>query len=385
MAGYGSGGYGRAPSKSKPATLTQLEERNKRLREENAAMVKKVEDFEDQQSRFNVTIAHLSGEAGSLGARAHRLEQQTEEQEWEFADMKAKMEVEIGTICEERDAWQRRVDGFAAAAEETNQELTELDELATRGVKERRQLQSECLSLQQECEDARVELQETRDLLRQSGSTVERMVRQKLDLEWELQDQTTKHKVLRTMLTHAGHELAHEADDASRQREMLVAASRIELDRERATAESYRVAAIANQREVTAMMTERVRLEREATAQRKEIERLEALRKEFEEEVLQEHYREGKTKEIRDRAAQHQKELAQQLQKLELQSHYGNNIVADSQEDQAKTLLSKAQKQAQDMLAAPFGRTDSPSGSEIPKRTKSFVDGVAMADDPRNW
>jgi len=315
-------------------------------------MQDKLGDFEEQHSKLNVCIAQLSGELGSLTGRAQRLEQNTKEKEWKFADMMQELDVELGTLCEERDAWQRRIKGFATAANETDEELADLDELASRGVQERRKLQSECLSLQQECEDARVELQETRDLLAKSGNTVEKMMRQKLDLEWELQEQTSKHKVLRTMLQHAGHELAHEADEAYRQRETLVAASRIEIDRERATAESFRAAAINNQREVTAMTNERVRLEREAAAHEKEMQRLEVLRRQFEEEALQENRREGSTKEVLDTCRKRHADLSEQLLKLEMECRDGVNLVADMHEEQTKHLLGKAQRQAQKVLAA---------------------------------
>lgn len=227
----------------------------------------------------------------------------------------------------------------------------ELDELATRGVQERRQLQSECLSLQQECEDARVELQETRDILRQTGGTVERMVRQRLDLEWELQDQTTKHKVLRTVLQAAGHELAHEADEAYRQRETLIAASKLEIEKERAHAESFRASAVSDQRELAAVENERHRLERESAVNTKELQRLEGIKRTFEEETLQEHHRQGVNSEVLDTARRRRDDLSEHLEKLRLLSQSNVSKVAEMQGERTKLLLGKAQRQAARVLA----------------------------------
>jgi len=354
MASYGGyGGYGRlAKAKPKPPTLAQLEERNNRLREENAALRNRVENFDNEDTRNKVSIAQLSGELGSLQMRAQRLEQKNAEEERAFAAFKEKLEVEISTLREERDAWRRRMKGFAEAAAETETELGELDELASQGVQERRQLQAECLSLQQECEDARVELQETRDILRQTGGTVERMVRQKLDLEWELQEQTTKHKVLRSMLEQAGHALTHEADEAHRQRETLAQASKSEIEKEQAHAESFRSQTISDQQELTAIQSEQKRLERERAVHAKELQRVEILKKTFEEEALQEHHTQGGANEVLQMARRRRDELSQQLRKLETESRDNVNKMAEMQGERTKLLLGKAQQQAAKVLGA---------------------------------
>lgn len=315
-------------------------------------MRNKVADIDDQTTKHQVNIAKLSGDLGSHSVRANQLEKLTEEHERSFAASEQELEVEIGALREERDAWQRRMKSFASAAAEAETELGELDELVTRGVQERRQLQAECLSLQQECEDARVELQETRDILRQAGSTVERMVRQKLELEWELQEQTTKHKVLRTVLEQSGHHLAHESEEAHRQRETLIAAGRCEIEKECALAESFRCSAVADQRELTAVNNERVRLEREATVQDKEVQRLEGMRLLFEEETLQEHHLQGVTNEVLESGHRRRDMIAAQLEKLETQGRDHMAQVADVQEERAKLLFANAQRQAVKVLAA---------------------------------
>jgi len=243
-------------------------------------------EFSEEASTYNVTVAQLSGQLGSLQKRATGLEQDAEKNDRDFAAEKSQMEVQIGSLRAERDAWQRRLRDFEDAEREAEKELAELDELASKGVEERRQLQAECLSLQQECEDAKLELQETQDLLKHTGYTVERMVRQKLDLEWELQEQTTKHKVLQSVLLQAGHTLAQEAEEATRQRESLLAAGRAEIDKERARSESFRIATVAAQREIDVVHSERARLEREAAAHAKELQRLEQLKRDFEERRL---------------------------------------------------------------------------------------------------
>lgn len=346
------GGYGRPKPKAKPPSLAQLDERNSKLREENAALRRKVTSFDEEDRQSKVGIAQLSGELGSLTLQAERLERLTDDADRDFAASQENLVIEIATLREERDAWLRRMKGFQSAAAETEKELEELDELATDGVQKRRQLQSECLSLQQECEDARVELQETRNLLGQSGSTVERMVRQKLDLEWELQEQVTKQKVLHTVLEQAGYKLADEADEQYRQRESLVAASRQEVDKIRGQAESFRVSAVADHREVELVNYERARLEREAAASVKELQRLERLRQSFEEDTLQEHHQTGVNSEVLQTARRQRESLSHQLGSLEDQSRDNVAMVAEMHGERTKLLLGKAQRQAAKVLAA---------------------------------
>jgi hypothetical protein len=345
------GGY-RPKAKAKPPTTHQLEERNKRLKEENALFRRKVDEFESEDRRNQASIGSLSGELGKITMRTRQLIQQADDDDRETAIIKETIEVEVGNLREERAAWQRRIKSFVAASAEAENELAELDELASVGVQERRQLQAECLSLQQECEDARVELQETRDLLRQTGGAVERMVKQKIGLEWELQEQTTKHKVLRTMLVQAGHEVANEAEEAYRQREALVAASHREIEKEAAQAESFRSNAVTDQRELSMVNREQTRFEQEIAVHTKELERIEALRRNFEEEALVEHHSEGATKEVLQQSRKRFNDLKQELDKLESQSRENVAKVADMQGERTKLLLGKAQREATKLLSA---------------------------------
>lgn len=330
----------------------------------------KVDDFEQQDRTCKVRIASLASQLGNLDQQASQQERQADEQENAFFSRMQELNIAVASLREERAAWQHRIRQFETETVAREKELTDLEEQVTLGVQDRRQMQSECLSLQHECEDARVELQETRDLLRATGNTVERMVRQKLDLEWELQEQSQKHNILRNVLLQEGNKLAHEAEETRRQREEMIASSHKEIEQQRSAAESFRCSAVADQREVAALTSECARLERETATQAAELQRLEGCRRAFEEETSQEHHREGVTREMLERAKAKREEYGRQLAVLEGQAKVDTAEVVDLQEQRAKLLLGRAQRQAARVLercpASPADfcmPVDSPKGS----------------------
>merc|ERR1712054_29195 len=80
------------------------------------------------------------------------------------------------------------------------------------------------------------------------------------------------------------------------------------------------------------------------------------VRATFENETLQEHHRQGVTKEVVESAQRRRDMLAAQLEQLETQSRDHQAKVADIQEERTKLLLANAQRQANKVLA-----TDAPA------------------------
>jgi len=349
---------GPSADRSPTAALTtsaDLEVTNAQLREECTALQRRVGSIRDHVGSLEAErarVASLSSRLSELVRQQVDADAAWREDEARWAVVRRGLDLETVGLREEGARWRRRNEWLEESASQSEHEVVELEEEVASGVQERRKLQAECISLQQECEDARRELQETHDLLREGGAAVERMVRQKVELEAALQEQQQRHAVLRRVLQQAGHELEGEAGAERRRCEELKRTGRLEIEWQRAEAERYKCTAVAHRNEALALNIERARLEREIPEREAEVAMLAQRAAEVQQGELGERQLERMAKELLSQSRDGRRPLIHQLACVKGQKDLAaaEAEAVNLQEQQARLLFGQACRQAAEVL-----------------------------------
>lgn len=378
-----------APRRLSPKALsrmkaknTELEAMNARIGTENAEWLEQVKLLqgsislsEESTAAADARRAMFAGLAGLCEQRAETLTRHEADEELRWETARAKCERETAALREEFTSLQRHTAQLKQAAVHVSQETRDFDEGLTRGVQERRDLQAQCLGLQQECENARVELQGVRDALTESGKTIERMAKRKLEAEWQLQQRAQRGEAVRRMDSEVRRGLCSDAVAERSRRQQLVGVAELEADQHRAAADRHKHVAVEHQREAHTLGRETALLEGEAQELAGEAARLEEEIQDVERDAVEEQRLEAAALKLLRAGHARREALERQLARL----HGANDRVAaagaDLQEMHARELFSRAKREAQRVLR---GEPSSPIPGEGDGRPRAVAQERAL-------
>eukprot|EP00931_Biecheleriopsis_adriatica_P069198 TRINITY_DN43072_c0_g1_i1.p1 TRINITY_DN43072_c0_g1~~TRINITY_DN43072_c0_g1_i1.p1 ORF type:complete len:437 (-),score=123.07 TRINITY_DN43072_c0_g1_i1:52-1362(-) len=256
------------------------------------------------------------------------------------------LEAAVSRLKVHRDAWCKLCAELRKKVNKHEQELRELEEGNERGVLERRRLQGECLSLQQECEDARLELQGVQELLREGNFAVERMARQRLELEWEMEEGVKRQKMLQSVFEFSKHASHAEASREQQRSQEVAHSSYSHLQRHRSEAALHRSAAAGLQQQAVSTQLQCEELEKAVGRAAEEAASIERSVIAADREAEEEQQKEEAARQLLQQAQRQRQALEQHLADL---AGKCKGIAAESlhlQEEHARLMLGRARRKA---------------------------------------
>eukprot|EP00933_Yihiella_yeosuensis_P078554 TRINITY_DN9011_c1_g1_i2.p1 TRINITY_DN9011_c1_g1~~TRINITY_DN9011_c1_g1_i2.p1 ORF type:complete len:444 (-),score=136.08 TRINITY_DN9011_c1_g1_i2:207-1538(-) len=253
-------------------------------------------------------------------------------------------------LSKKRDGWQKQCADLRSKVGKQEKELEALDQETLQGMRERQRIQVECLSLQQECEDARVDLQGAQEFLLEGRASVERMAKRRLELEWEMEKGVQKQADFQQLLQRARQAVYDEVGVEKRQLDDKLQYGQEEMDRQAAQAARHKANAAALQREAAAAGQQCHDLEQAVAAAVAEAESIGSKVEEAKSATEVEKQLEAHAREKLEKTKAKRQALQQRLAELKgLQQ----NIEAESvglQEQHARLVMGRARRKAIESL-----------------------------------
>lgn len=264
----------------------------------------------------------------------------------QWAEGYEELGADVAALREETAAWRQHCDRLQTSVAQQEQERRDLEAEGVEGVYERRQLQAECLSLQQEAEDARLALHEARGLERGAGSSLERMAVQKLELERTMYERSQRAAILHGAMRQAGENLRSEAEAERRRQKEAAANCQRQVDILRAEAAGQRRAAAELQRESSVLEAEVAPMEQSFAARDGDVSAFQDQLNKVRAEVAGEQRLEDAARALLLSAHARREQLERRLSELRGEGALVSSQTLALQEEHARLVLRAARCQA---------------------------------------
>ncbi|CAE8619682.1 unnamed protein product [Polarella glacialis] len=316
-----------------------------------ASAAERVQDAERLVKAAELRLQKLESDLHEVESRVRTAAVQEDQAQarWTSEEQPA-LESEGGHLNKVRHAWRQRLTEQRRRVAAMEHELNELEEDGLRGLKERRRMQGECLSLQQECEDAKVDLQGVQELLTGGSAAVKRMVKQRLDLEWEMETSVQQQAMLHRASQQSMHASVTEADTDKRKVQEATLSAQHLLQRHRVEAERHRGAAASLQHEAAATGRECRELEKAVEAASVEAARAGQSVEDADREAHDDRLREAAAREMLEQSRARRMALERHCAELQGLCQSIAQESLELQDEHARLLMGRARRKAYDSL-----------------------------------